>query len=67
MVVAGGKEAAKESCGEGAGEGRARARPRGLRQVPSTRRLLKNPRFFLSWRGGSVEISDLGNYVPRMN
>ena len=22
---------------------------------------------FLSWRGGSVEISDLGNYVPRMN
>ena len=50
------------------GKERARARPRGLRQVPSTRRLLKTTHvFFLSWRGGSVEISALGNYAPRMN
>ena len=47
MVVAGGKEGGWESCGEGGGgEGKALARPRGLRQVPITRRLLKNPRFF---------------------
>ena len=56
MVVAGGKEAAWESCGEGAGEGRARARPRGLRQVPSTRRLLKNPRFFCHGAGAPLKF-----------
>ena len=35
------------------GRGRARARPRGLRQVPSTRRLLKSPRFFLCHGAGA--------------
>ena len=28
---------------------------------------LEKPRFFLPWHGGSVETSDLGNYVLRMN
>ena len=47
MVVAGAKEGGWESHGECVlGGGKARARPRGLRQVPITRRLLKKPTFF---------------------
>ena len=38
------------------GRGRARARPRGLRQVPSTRRLLKKPRFFCHGAGAPLKF-----------
>ena len=72
MVVAGGKEAPSEggweSCRKGAGEGEgARASARAATS-PKYYATLEKPTFcFLSWRGGSVQISDLGNYVPRMN
>ena len=55
MVVAGGKEGGWESCGEGGGEGEGASAP-GLRQVPITRRLLKNPRFFCHGAGAPLKF-----------
>ena len=68
MVVAGGKEGGWESCGEGGGDGEGASAPARAATSPNYYwATIEKPTFFLSWRGGSVEISDLGNYVPRMN
>ena len=66
MVVAGGKEGGWGSCGEGGGEGEGARAPARAATSPMYEAAIENP-LFLSCRGGSVEICDLGNYVPSMN